>query len=74
MAAMSKATLMLCGAAPPAGVRGGFGWRADLDGLVRRCGGMPIIEIDDGGIFAVQHPDDFMWSIWNNLLRAAKTA
>lgn len=33
----------------------GFSFRRDLDGMVHRCGGMPVIEIDDGGLFAVKN-------------------
>jgi hypothetical protein len=35
----------------------GFSFRRDLKGLVHRCDGLPIIEIDDGGLFAVRNAD-----------------
>ena len=35
----------------------GFSFRRDLEGLVHECGGMPIIEIDDGGLFAIKNAD-----------------
>lgn len=38
----------------------GFSFRRDLDGLVHRCGGMPIIQLDDGGLFAVKNADSVL--------------
>jgi hypothetical protein len=42
----------------------GWSFRRDLVGLVRECGGLPIVQLDDGGVFAVQHPDEFMRRCW----------
>jgi len=42
----------------------GFSFRRDLIGLVREVGGLPIVQLDDGGVFAVQHPDEFMRRCW----------
>ena len=42
----------------------GFSWRHDLDGKVRRCGGMPVIQLDDGGLFAVNNANTFIRACW----------
>lgn len=38
----------------------GFSFRRDLKGLVRECGGMPIIETDEGEIYAVKNAADIL--------------
>lgn len=43
----------------------GFSWRRDLNGLVHRCGGMPVIELDDGGLYAVRNADQWLLDIWS---------
>ena len=42
----------------------GFSFRRDLVGLVREVGGLPIVQLDDGGVFAVQHPTKGLLSCW----------
>jgi hypothetical protein len=42
----------------------GFSFRRDLIGLVREVGGLPIVQLDDGGVYAVQHPDEGLLSCW----------
>ena len=42
----------------------GWSFRRDLVGLVRECGGLPIVQLDDGGVFAVQHPTKGLLSCW----------
>ena len=34
----------------------GFSFRRDLIGKVHKCGGLPIIELDSGALFAVRNP------------------
>lgn len=38
----------------------GFRFRNDLDGFVRGCGAMRIIELDSGELFAVQNPHEML--------------
>jgi hypothetical protein len=42
----------------------GFSFRRDLVGLVREVGGLPIVQLDDGGVFAVQHPTKGLLNCW----------
>jgi hypothetical protein len=42
----------------------GFSFRRDLMGLVREVGGLPIVQLDDGGVYAVQHPTKGLLSCW----------
>lgn len=42
----------------------GFSFRRDLHGKVVRCEHLPVIEIDDGSVYAVMDPDNLIRSCW----------
>lgn len=45
----------------------GFSWRHDLEGIVKYCGGMPIIQIDDGSLFVIRNTCSFLYECWKGL-------
>lgn len=46
----------------------GFTLRSDLAGVVHQCGGLPLVELDDGGLYAVQAADETIAASWVSAL------